>query len=83
MPSREMQRILNELEPRVVDQLQKHRDGQTVEELAAHLRALPSLILSVLYMLMAEGYAYVDPRGVWTLRLPPIRLSVFGTPDES
>jgi hypothetical protein len=73
MPSQEMQRTLNELEPRVVDRLQKHRDGQTVEELAAHLRALPSLILSVLYMLMAEGHAYVDPTGVWTLRLPPIK----------
>jgi hypothetical protein len=68
MTDPEIQRILNELEPRVVDRLQEHKKGQKVEGLAKTLKVNQSFILSVLYMLKAQGYATVS-KGVWKLKL--------------
>lgn len=50
-----------------MNRLQEKKQGQTVEQLAEHLKTAQSFILAELYQLKIVGCVEQDKDGVWTM----------------
>ena len=55
------------VEARVMNQLQKRKNGQTVEQLQNTLKTSQAEILAVLELYRNEGHVTMSKSGVWTL----------------
>jgi DNA-binding transcriptional ArsR family regulator len=55
------------LEARIMNRLQDHREGQTIEQLEAYVKEPQERILLVLEPLRKAGYVVKSASGVWRL----------------
>ena len=57
----------SQLEARLMNRLQEHKHGQTIEQLQAYLKQPQYTILLVLEPLRKAGYVAKSANGVWNL----------------
>lgn len=55
------------LEARLMNRLQEHKHGQTIEQLQTYLKESPGTILLVLEPLRKAGYVSKSASGVWNM----------------